>query len=823
MGTTLQDLRYAVRTLGRQPGFAIVAVLTLAVGIGANTAIYSVVNATLLRPLPYKNPDRLMRVSLIMPSFHGRPPTDMVWSYPKYEAFRKFQTSFEDAALYQGCSFNLTGVGEPEQIRCELVSARYFRVLGISAEVGRTFLPEEDEVPERSMVAMISHGLWETRYGGRAGAIGQTITLSLKSYTIVGVLPASFQPLSGPADVWLPIHIQSARTLGFAQSHSSELVARLKAEVSAEQAKAEAVALGRRIEEVYPDSRIKGWGAKAATLNEARLDPSIRTAVLVLFGAVSFVLLIACVNIANLLLARGSARSREIAIRLAVGASRTQLIRQLLTESVLLAMAGASAGLAIAYAGVRLLSVINPATGTAFGTRMSGLTMLGLTSIRLDLNALLFTAAVALLTGILFGLLPACQNSRSGVAGSLHAVGRNPSGIGGLGLFSWRNLLVISEMALAVVLLVGAGLMIKSFGRLMATRTGVDPDNVLTVGVNLPASMPEPVAAAFFQELEQRAAALPGVQSVGLGDCPPLAGGCSGTGIDFRDRPPVTPGTQPGVGIYWVSPSYFHALRIPLLRGRWFSDSDRQGGPKVVVINETAARRFWPGESALGHIVTVGQGFRDPAEVVGVVGDVLYGQMDKPASPDVYISYLQSPRRGMMLNVRTSGNSANLAEAIRDQVHALNRDLPLYNIKTMYERIREGTAKARFSATLLTVFAAMALILSAVGIYGVMAFVVTQQTREIGIRMALGARPGSVLGMVVRRAGLLAAAGIIAGTLGALGVTRVLSTLLYGVRPDDSSTYVTIGCGLLAVALAASYIPARRAAAVDPSSALRGD
>jgi putative ABC transport system permease protein len=824
MKNTLQDLRYAVRALGRQPGFAAIAVLTLAVGIGANTAIYSVVNATLLRPLPYKDPDRLMRVSLIMPPFHGRPQMDMVWSYPKYEAFRKLQTSFEDAALYQSCSFNLTGAGEPEQIHCELVSASYFHVLGISAEAGRTFLAEEDEVPGRNMVAIISHNLWETRYGGRVGVIGQTITLNLKNYAIVGVMPASFQPLTGPADIWLPMHVQDARSLSYAQSHSAELVARLQPGGSPGRAKAEAVALGPRIEGAYPDRRMKGWGAKAATLNEVRIDAPIRTAVLTLFGAVSFVLLIACVNIANLLLVRGSARSREIAIRLAVGASRVRLIRQLLTESVLLAVAGAAAGLAIAYAGVRLLSIINPATGDAFGRRMPGLTVLGLTSIRLDLNALLFTAAVALLTGILFGLLPAWRNSRVAVSGGLHAAGPAPCGIGGLGLFSGRNLLVISETALAVVLLVGAGLMIKSFGRLMATSTGVDPDNVLTVRINLPSSAPEPAAAAFFQELERRVAALPGVQSAGLGDCPPLSGGCSSTGIEFRDRPAVTPGTEPSVGIYWVSPSYFRALRIPLLEGRWFNDGDRLGGPKAVVVNETAARRFWPGESALGHIVAVGQGgFGDHAEVIGVVGDVRYGQMDQPPSPDVYVPYLQSPRRGMMLNVRASGGAANLATAIREQVGALDKNLPLYDIQTMYGRIREGTAKARFSVTLLTVFAAIALILSAVGIYGVMAFVVAQRTREIGIRMALGARPGAVLGMVVGRGGLLAAAGIIAGTLGALAATRVLATLLYRVRPDDSGTYVTIGFGLLAVALAASYIPARRAAAVDPSSALRGD
>jgi putative ABC transport system permease protein len=814
METILQDLRYAVRTLARQPGFAIVAVLTLAVGIGANTAIYSVVNATLLRPLPYRNPDQLMHVSLIMPSFHGRPPADdMVWSYPKYEAFRKLQNIFEDAAIYRGSNFNLTGAGEPEQIRGEIVAATYFPVLGIAAEVGRTFLPSEDATPEKDMVAMISHHLWVTRFGGEAGAIGKTIKLDLKTYQIVGVLPDGFRPLGGGADVWVPLHTLTARSLSFAQSHSFEMVARLKRGVDAGQAKSEVTRLGSRIEEVYPDSRIKGWGAKARTVGEARIDPSLRTAVLVLFGAVSFVLLIACVNIANLLLARGTARSREISIRLAVGASRARLVRQLLTESVLLATVGAAAGLAIAFVGVRALSVINPANGTAFGRRMSGLTVLGLTSIRLDLNALLFTAAVALLTGVVFGLAPALQNSRTDVAGGMRRAKT----------FTGRNVLVISEMALAMVLLVAAGLMIKSFGRLMATRTGVDPENVLTVRINLPGSTPEATASAFFQELEARVAVLPGVQSAGLGDCFPLAGGCSGTSIVFPDRPPVPQGTEPGVGIYWASPTYFRTMRIPLLRGRWFSESDRKGGPKVVVVNETAARRFWPGEEAIGHLVGVGQGGMDQAEVIGVVGDVRYGQMDELPKPDVYISSLQSPRWGMLVNVRAEGNPTALTEAIRRQVHALNRDLPLFDVQTMEQRIREGTAKARFSAILLAVFAGMALILSAVGIYGVMAYVVTQRTREIGIRIALGARPADVLGLVVRRGGGLALAGIVVGIGGALAATRVLNTLLYQVRPSDATTYAGIGCGLLAVALLASYLPARRAAAVDPSSALRAD
>jgi putative ABC transport system permease protein len=823
MGTTLQDLRYAVRTLARQPGFAAVAVLTLAVGIGANTAIYSVVNATLLRPLPYRNPDQLMQVSLTMPSFHGRPPVDdMVWSYPKYEAFRGLQKVFEDAALYRSANFNLTGTGEPEQIRGEIVTAGYFRVLGIAPQVGRVFRPDEDATPERDMVAMLSHHLWTTRFGADPAAIGRTLQLDLKTYLIVGVLPAGFRPLSGAADVWLPIHTLTARTLGGAQSHSYQMVARLRRGVNASQAKAEVARLGARIEEVYPDRRVKGWGAKALTLGEARIDPTIRTAVLVMFGAVGFVLLIAVVNIANLLLARGTARSREIAIRLAVGASRARLVRQLLTESLLLSSAGAIAGLAIAYAGVRALDIINPANGTAFGRRMSGLTVLGLTSIRLDLNALLFTAAVALFTGVVFGLAPALHTSRAGVADHLKSGGAKRSNRA-LGLFTGRNLLVISEMALAMVLLVGAGLMIKSFGRLMATRIGIDAENVLTVRINLPGATPEAAASAFFQELETRLAALPGVQSAGLGDCFALAGGCSGTSITFPDRPPVTEGTQPSVGVLWISPAYFHTLRIPLLRGRWFTESDRKGSPNVVVINETAARRFWPGEEAIGHLIRVGQGGMDQAEVIGVVGDVRYRQLDELPQPDVYMSYLQSPRWGMLANVRSALSPADLTESIRAQAHSLNRELPLFDIKTMDQRIREATGRARFSVILLAVFAAIALILSAVGIYGVMAYVVTQRTREIGIRMALGARPADVLGLVVGRGGWLALAGIGIGIAGALFATRVLATLLYEVRPYDSATYITIGCGLLAVALLASYIPARRAAMVDPSAALRAE
>jgi len=813
METILQDLRYAARTLARQPGFTAIAVFTLAVGIGANTAIYSVVDATLLRTLPYQDPGRLMKVSLTTPAMPGprsrQARDDMIWSYPKYQTFRKLQQVFADTAVYMPYTYNLTGSGDPERLRVEIVGAGYFPVLGIHAELGRTFLAEEDVTPEKDFVAVLSHGLWERRFGFDPQIVGKTISLDLKPFTVVGVLPAGFQGLSGPADVWLPVHILNGpNELDQAQSHSWNMVARLKPGISVEQAKGAVALLGPRIEEAWPMTTFPGWGAKARPLDETRTDPTIRKSVLVLFGAVSFVLLIACVNIANLLLARGSTRSREMAIRLAVGANRGRLVRQLLTESLLLAVLGAVASVALAYVGVRALEAVNP----AFGGRLSGLALLGLTSIRLDTRALLFTFAIALATGVLFGLIPALQGSRGRL---------RPSGSGAL---TGKSALVVVEVALAVILLTGAGLMLKSFGRLVATRSGVDPDNVLTMRINLPESMFTTGSTAFFEPLEKRVAALPGVLSAGMSNCHALAGGCNGTVIWFRDRPPVPRGSEPSTGVHFVSPDYFKTMRIPLLRGRWFTAADRKGSPKVVVISDSAARRFWPGEDPIGRPIAVGQGgFNDRAEVIGVVGDVRYGQMDEPPQPDVYIPHLQSSRSSLVLFVRTAGNPAALTQAVEREVHALDKNLPVYDVKTMNERIRDATSRARFSAVLLAVFAAIALVLAAVGIYGVMSYLVTQRTREIGIRIALGAGSADVLSLVVRRGATLALAGIAIGVAGALASTRVLATLLYEVKPGDPSTYITIAAVLAAVALLASYIPARRASSVDPSSALRAE
>jgi putative ABC transport system permease protein len=824
METLLQDLRYAFRTLVRQPAFTAVALLTLAIGIGANTAIYTVVDATMLRPLPYGDPSRLMKLSLIAPAMFGRPSNDdMVWSYPKYQFFRQQQNVFEDAALYQNATFTLTGAGDPEQLKGEVVSASYFPVLKLDAALGRTFRPDEDTVPERDLVAVISHGLWQTHFGGDPEIAGKTIGLDQQRFTIVGVLPAGVQGLSGPSEVWIPVHGWHDEDLSGAQSHSWCAVARLKPGVSPAQATVTVAALGPRIEQAFPRRNAPGWGAKATTLEAARLDPSIRRSVLVLFGAVGCVLLIACVNVANLLLARGSARQREIAVRLAIGANRGRLVRQLLTESLLLAVLGAAASVLLAWWGVHLLGAINPTAGNPFG-RLSGLTVLGLSGIRLDWRALAFTFAVSLPAGLLFGLAPALQGSRGSLTGALSSGGRSAASAAGR-----RSALVILEVALSVILLTGAGLMLKSFARLIATRSGVDPENVLTLRISVPYDAHDAARRAavttFFHELEQRVAATPGVLSAGLGNCFALAGGCNGTTVAFPDRPSVTLDVAPSTGVHFVSSGYFRAMKIPLLRGRWFTGADRAGAPKVIVIGETAARRFWPGEDPIGKRATLGQGgFSDGAEVVGIVGDVRYGSPDEPARPDMYEPFLQAtPQFRMMLFVRTAGNPLSVLPAVRREVLALNRNLPTYDVKTMDDRIHDATARARFTALLLALFAAIALALAAIGLYGVMSYLVTQRTREIGIRVALGAGAADVLAMVLRRGALLALAGIVIGLAGALAATRILRTMLYEVTPQDPATYLEIAGLLAAVALAASYIPARRASAVDAATALRAE
>jgi putative ABC transport system permease protein len=500
----------------------------------------------------------------------------------------------------------LAGDVEAERVLGEYVGASYLPLLGITAEAGRIFEPDEDATPQTHFVALLGYGLWQRTFGGDPGIVGRSIRLDTRPHTVVGVLPAGFRGLTGTAEIWVPVMTQDAGFLRERWDHSYQMIGRLKPGVTVEQAKSAVAVLGAQVDEAHPDTR--PWGAAARTMNEARIDPTRRRSVLVLFGAVGFVLLIACVNIANLMLARAGSRRREIAIRLAVGASRWRLVRQLLTESGLLALAGALASLAFAYMGIRALEAINPAT-TGLGRGVSGLTLIGFNSIRMDASALVFTFALGLLTGLLFGLVPALQATRAIVTDALKDAGSQWAALGGLRRLTGRNLLVVAEVALALVLLVSSGLMIKSLSRLLAIRTGVDPTRLLSMRINLPAlQYGRDAQLGFFEQLESRVASLPGVQAAGTGNCPPLSGGCNGTIIWFRDRPEVTRGAEPSVGVHWITPDYLKTMRVPLLRGRNFAATDRTGSPKVVLINETAARRFWPGEDPIGKPIAVGQG-----------------------------------------------------------------------------------------------------------------------------------------------------------------------------------------------------------------------
>mgnify|MGYP001059968130 CR=1 FL=1 len=827
METVVQDLRFGARALGRQPAFTFVALFTLAVGIGANSAIFSVVNATLLRPLPFQEPARLMRVSLVIPSQPGEPGMDdLVWSYPKYRTFRELQQAFESAATYRKEAFNVTGAGDAERVEGESAGADYFPLLRIVPEAGRLFTAEEDALPGGQMVALISDGLWTRRFGRDPNVTAKMIELDGRNCRIVGVLPAGFRGLTGTAEIWIPTTSRGGEELSQRWSHSYDLVARLKPGVTAAQAKSEVERLGPRIDEAHPSPFPSApWGAKARTLDEARTDPALRTSVLILFGAVGFVLLIACVNLANLLLARGNARLREIAVRLAVGARRMRLVRQLLTESALLSLLGALAGLALAWWGVSLILSIGPAGFGSLGHRLSGLTLIGLSTIRLDGSVMLFTLGVALLTAFLFGVLPAVQASRIDVADALRSAGSRSSSLGVAGFRASGSLLIAGEVALALVLLIGAGLMIRSLERLLSVRTGIDPENLVTLRVSMAWDQYSRQAMGRnLTEIESRLAALPGIESVGMSDCPPVAGGCNRTVIWFRDRPEVPRGSEPGIGVHTVSPGYLSTLRIPLIRGRWFTAADFAGRPKVVVISEMAARRFWPNEDPIGRPIAVGQGgFHDRAEVIGIVGDVRYGTLEEPPFPDVYMSFLQSPKGNATIFLRTRLSAGSIVPAMRREVTAVDKSLPIFDIKPMRERIGQTASRMRYSALLLGVFAFIALALASVGIYGVMSYGVAQRTHEIGIRIALGARPVEVVALVVRRGMTLTLAGIIVGLAAALALSRTLSSLLYGIRPTDPATYALLALLLGAVAFLASYLPAQRAAKVDPLEALRAE
>ncbi|MGH9837616.1 MAG: ABC transporter permease [Blastocatellia bacterium] len=817
MQTLWQDLRYGARMLMKKPGFTLIAVITLGLGIGANSAIFSVVNGVLLREAPYREPQRLVMVWADRPQLQAQTGiSDFPVSAADFADWRDQNQGFEQIAAFHSQSFNITGGGEPEFLGGVRASANLFALLGIEARRGRVFLPEEDRAGNNRVV-ILSDGLWQRRFGSDPKIIGRTISLNNEPYTVVGVaspdfqfprkaeLPAGFG-FPGEVSLYTPLALTPEQRNNRGRDYLA-VIARLKPQTRFEQAQAEMVGVAERLEQQYPDTN-RNKSVRLVAFHQQVVGKA-QPALLALLGAVGFVLLIACANVANLLLARAAARQKEMAIRAALGAGRWRVIRQLLTESLLLAASAGALALLLAVWGVDLLRTILPDNLPRAG------------EIGVDVRVFGFTLVVSLLTGILFGLVPALQASRTDLNETLKEGGRS-SGGGGHNRF--RGLLVVSEVALALLLLVGAGLMLRSFIRLMSVDPGLDPQNVLTMDIRLPRSKYQPPQqAAFFQQLLERLRALPGVQSAGAVYPLPLGGAEEGMGFGIEGRPPAAPGEQLTAGPRWVSPDYFKVLKIPLLKGRVFTEGDGGDSPPVLVINEAMARQYWPNEDPIGRRVAFNSRDNQPIwrEIVGVVKDVRHTALDTESKPQMYFPFTHFPLPFMTLVARTDGDPMSLVAAVRGQVRAIDKDQPVSNIHAMEELLARSVSERRFNLLLLAIFAGVALLLAAVGIYGVMSYSVEQRTHEIGVRMALGARTADVLRLLLGQGMKLVAMGVAIGLAAAFALTRLISTLLFGVRATDPVTFVALALLLTVVALLACWIPAWRATKVDPMIALR--
>jgi predicted permease len=829
----MNDLRYAFRSLLKNPGFAAVAVLTLALGIGANTAMFAVVNAVLLKPLPFRDADRLMLVHSLVPERETGTTREGVWSYPKYRTLADVQNVFDNHALFAARDVNLTGDGGAVRVRGEVVTDRYPGVLGIHPVLGRSFSGREAHIAGEPRVALIGHALWARRYASDPNILGRAVAINAEPYTIVGVLPPGFSGLSGDADVWMPFAAFEPGFMTQAYAHGYYLVAHRKPEVSEANAVAAMRTAGRQVALAHPDYYGDQWGASATSLYSSRIEGDLRLAALMLLGAVGVVLLIACVNLTNLYIAKALGRRREVAVRLAIGASRSRIVRQFLLESVLLCALGTATGLVVASALLNGAAAMLPESDAFFRmavapdtVRLSGaqgLTMVGARMIGLDVTTVLVACGIAASVAGLIAVVPAMQASSLRPVDALKS-GRSARRAERFGGFGTRGALVVVQITLAFVLLAGAGLMIQSAARLQATAIGVERDGVLTARIDLPAASYDSHAKriAFYSRLAEQLRAVPGVESVGLGNCPPVSGGCNSTVIGFvPGRHRATP-DAPGIGVHFVSPDYFAALGIRLLRGRLFNDGDREGRAEVVVVSETAARRFWPNTDPVGKPVTLGQGgFHDGAEVVGVVSDVRYRAIESGPEPDAYISILQASQSRMRLFVRSGTDAAALVPALGREVSAIDPNLPLSEIRTIDERVGDAMWRTRLAAWLLSGFGVLAVLLTTIGLFGVLAQMVAQETPNIGVRMALGAETQQVLGLVLTRVSVLTITGVGLGLAAALVVTRVVRTLLYEVQPGDPVTLAGVAILLVLAAIASSYIPARRATKVDPIVALR--
>jgi predicted permease len=816
MTGVLQDLRYAARQFFKTPGLTAVVVITIALGVGANTALFSVVNGVLLNPLPYLQPEQLIALRESKPNFEfGSIP------YPNFRDWQKDNRTFSSMAVWRGTAFSLTGAGESEQVNGEFVSSDFFAMLGAKPLLGRTFAAGEDEIGA-SPIALITEGLWRRKFNSETDILGKGITLDGKSYMIVGVMPASFRFFGGTAsarrEVFVPIgqwknNLLTSRSAGLGISG----IGRLKPGVTIRQADADMKTVTNNLAAAFPDAN-KGIGARLIPLKQWIVG-GIGPLLLVLLASVGFVLLIACVNVANLLLARSTGRMREFAIRAALGASRRRVVRQLLTESTLLALAGGLLGLLLAAWGTRAALGVLP---TALPRAQE---------IGLDSRVLLFTLAISIIAGIFFGLAPAFKMSSLTLHDSLKEGGRGISG----SRHRLQGIFVVAEMAMALVLLSGAGLMIRSLTRLWNVDPGFNPQNVLTVGVSLPpsrmAASPDAVRAAF-REFDDKIASIPGVQAVSQSWGAMPMGGDDEVTFWFEGQPkPASQNDMSWAIDYIVEPGYLKAMRIPLLRGRFFTDQDNEHSPRVVVIDDVFARKFFPNEDPIGKRMLVSY-LSEPAQIVGVVGHVKQWGLDQDDTQSLrtqfYIPCMQMPdafiamqSSGSSLVVRSDNAGAGLLDSIRHASQQISSEMVIFSPQSMDSVIADSLAEQRFPMILLAVFAALALVLASVGIYGVLSYVVGQRTHEIGIRMALGAHRPDILRLILGGAGKLALTGVAVGLISALGLTRLIANLLYGVGPRDPITFIAVPAILISVALLASYLPARRATKVDPMTALR--
>ena len=805
-----KDLIHSIRSLIRHPAFTVVAVVTLTLAIGVNTTIFSIVNAVLLKALPFRDPQQLVSVHTTTSAKDALPG---IAAY-QYLAWKDRNNTFEDLAAFTDNNFNLTGNGEPERISCAQVTSSLFTTLGVQPIRGRFFVPEEDK-PGASNVAIVSEAFWDRRYGRNDSILQSTLTLDNKPYAIVGVMPKNFR-FPGEFDVWLPLALDPVKEFQGDWFQLVEVVGRLKPNVPLAGAQNELMLVARQASEQGREQPLPFAPVEVAPLHR-QLVAGVRVTVLVLWGAVGLVMLLACVNVASLMISRTLARQREMAVRAAVGARRWQLIRQLLTESVLVGLAGGAFGLLIALWGTRAVAGLVP---EGFAT-----SVYDLNHIHLDWSMFAFTLSLSILTGVVFGLAPALTASRPDLIGALR--NSRAQGLMSLGLRSFRGWLVVAELALAVVLLLAAGLLVRSFNKLLAVDLGFDREKVLTARISLPRSnyaKPTQVQA-FYDDLLQRVKALPGVEAAGTINHTPLSGFGMVAFMQIEGYPSIDKKKDPPIGIGTVSPEYFQTMKIPLLSGRYYDARDGAEGQKVAIVNQAFANRFLPASDALGK--RVGFGCEESEglcrTIVGVVGNIRQESITDEVAPEIYVPFAQARMNGVTLVVRTTSDPLALARSVRNEVLAIDKNQPVYDVKTLAQRVNDAVAVSRSLMLLFASFALLALVLGAVGIYGIVNYSVTQRTHEIGIRMALGARAAHVLSLIMKNGLTLVFTGIVIGAGSALLLTRFLATLLFGIEPTDSVTFVFVSAMFFVIAMIAALIPTLRATRVDPVIALRNE